>query len=102
MLYKLSPSAQRDLIEIFNYTTSVWGEKQAEKYLHSIYGVFENISAGQALYKTVMLSNKRVYSIHHEKHYIIFSVNGCANILGIMHEKMDFLSRMRERLVTKL
>ena len=41
--YRLTPSAKSDLIEIWNYTVEIWGEKQAEKYLQEIRSGLGNV-----------------------------------------------------------
>jgi hypothetical protein len=37
MQHKIYPAAHRRIIEIWHYTDKVWGEKQADKYIHGLY-----------------------------------------------------------------
>jgi toxin ParE1/3/4 len=41
--YVISPEAQIDLQDIFDFTVVEWGEVQAEKYLYELYSVFERL-----------------------------------------------------------
>jgi toxin ParE1/3/4 len=43
--YVVSPRAQRDIEEIWNYTTEQWSSAQAERYIRSIQEAIETISA---------------------------------------------------------
>ncbi|MCG8617150.1 MAG: type II toxin-antitoxin system RelE/ParE family toxin [Desulfobacterales bacterium] len=47
--YRLTPSAKSDLIEIWNYTAEIWGEKQAEKYLKDIEDTLNQLAANPEL-----------------------------------------------------
>lgn len=41
---KIIPKAQRQLKEIWNYTTESWGEKKADEYLNEIKGKILSLS----------------------------------------------------------
>ncbi|MHB1745118.1 MAG: type II toxin-antitoxin system RelE/ParE family toxin [Acidobacteriaceae bacterium] len=42
--YRLSALAELDLADIADYTTDVWGAKQAELYLDSLVECFDRVS----------------------------------------------------------
>ena len=44
--YVLSPAAQADLSEIWDYTARHWGEAQAERYTRDIQATCEALSGG--------------------------------------------------------
>lgn len=44
MIYRLSPSAEKDLFDIWEYTISTWGEAQAEQYLQMLDARFVNLA----------------------------------------------------------
>ena len=44
--YALSPAAQADLAEIWDYTSRHWGEVQAERYTRDIQATCEALSDG--------------------------------------------------------
>ncbi|MBU0464031.1 MAG: type II toxin-antitoxin system RelE/ParE family toxin, partial [Proteobacteria bacterium] len=47
--YRLTPAAKSDLLEIWNYTVEIWGEKQAEKYLLDIEVKLEQLAVNPKL-----------------------------------------------------
>jgi toxin ParE1/3/4 len=42
--YVLSPRAQQDLDEIWNYTAKTWGERQAEAYMRLLQRAIETVA----------------------------------------------------------
>ena len=82
MQYKILPTAQNSLIQIWHYTDQKWGEKQANKYIHGIYETVENISDNKHLWR----------NLEHRNFKGIFFRELSPNTLGIvsvLHERMN-------------
>ena len=86
---------EQDLIDIWLYTADRWGEEQADKYLRKIELCFQKINRGSALLKP--LAND-VQFIRCEHHYIFVLMTKKPIVIAILHEKMDMLIRLKQRL----
>lgn len=98
MRYELSAEAIKDIREIWNYTVDKWGEKQANNYIKNIFECFEEIAAGDIIYKKFFIDDKEVKSVRCEHHYIFFLIKKKPIITRVLHEKMDFISVLNKRL----
>jgi toxin ParE1/3/4 len=97
--YELTPDAEEDLLEIGRYTIATWGVNQASRYetalKHCLGAVRRNEKADGAIPHRPELRSSRC-----KNHYIFALFRGKARpvILGVLHEKMDLLARLRERI----
>ena len=96
--YELTPAADADLGNIWDYTYETWGFDQADKYFDLILACCEAIAAGTARSKFVegLAEGLRVHRCQH--HYIFFLVGSRPVVLAILHERMDFFARLKDRL----
>ena len=94
--YKLTAGAKKDLIAIWNYTFDTWGEAQADNYLLKIEAGFVKIVKGEVAGKQPLPSYPKLLSVHCEHHYIFFLSLKNPIILAILHEKMDFIIRLKK------
>src|SRR2546429_1743243 len=98
MGYKLTEQAKEDLIEIWNYSADMWGEVQADRYLRKLESGFERIARGELVSKRPLPTFENVRSVRCEHHYVFFLSSSPPIILAVLHEKMDFISRLKNRL----
>ena len=102
MPYALTLDAEEDLTEIWVYTHETWGLAQADKYYRLIAACLEAIGNGHARSKTLegLPNDLRIHRCEH--HYIFFMEEGDKDhrpiIIAILHERMDFLQRLKDRL----
>ena len=88
--YRLTPAAKLDLLEIWNYTFDIWGEKQAEKYLLEIEEILKQLADNKGLGKWRPEINQDYYSFPCKKHVIFYiKSDEVIDIIGILHGKMD-------------
>ena len=88
--YALSPAAQADLEEIWEYTARHWGEAQAERYTRDIQAACEAMSDGtlvgqsaedfRAGYRKTVVGSHVVY---------VRERSGTLDIIRILHRRMD-------------
>jgi toxin ParE1/3/4 len=91
-----TPRAEQDLLEIWLYTYDYWGSVQADKYLAKIEKCFENICTKKARLKILI---EDVYYIRCEHHYILILMEDKPAMIAVLHEKMDLMARLKDRLI---
>ena len=100
--YQLAPEADDDLLEVARYTINTWGEEQAERYAGKLQSCFETIGRGKARSRELLKSRPELLVIRCEHHFVFYSIRKgqCPLIIAILHENMNLLNRLRERLNT--
>ena len=98
MKYEITSPAENDIVEIWDYTVNKWGEKQADGYIGVIYEYFSEIATDNVFCRTIFIEDEEVKYVRCEHHYIFFLSEKKPIILGIIHEKRDFVSVLKKRL----
>lgn len=88
--YRLTPAAQRDLSEIWDFTEERWDAGQAEKYIAEIRAAIERVAAdpdrGRACDE--IRQGYRRYGIG--SHLLFFVVtDDSVDIVRVLHQRMD-------------
>jgi len=95
--YRLRPTAEADLEEIWDYTVENWSATQAEHYVSDIFTSINHLVANPHLGRSVagLRSDYRRYRI---RHHLIFYVvdDGVVDVIRIVHEKRDIARRLDE------
>lgn len=89
--YRLSPLAQADLDEIFDYTVEQWGVRQAETYVRLIYEAVETVAATPTVARSCedVLAGYWRYPVG--SHVIFFRPKPYGiDVMRILHGRMDF------------
>lgn len=96
--YALTHSAQEDLIGIWLYTCETWSEQQADRYQDDLHGCFERLASGMGHSKS--LPEMDGVKSHLCRHHYVFFLERPEDIviLAVLHERMDLMERLRERL----
>ena len=74
------------------------GEKQADD-IGVIYEYFSEIATDDVFCRTIFIEDDEVKYVRCEHHYIFFLSEKKPIILGIIHEKRDFVSVLKKRLL---
>jgi len=100
--YRLTPPAQQDLKEIARYTLEKWGRKQVLSYKDLLEKRFHEIADKTALSRQFSEVYPDVLVNRCEHHYIFFfhPEGKKPSILAILHERMNFVSKLKNRLNT--
>lgn len=98
--YEFAPAADHDLLEIARYTIRTWGLEQADRYEAALKKQFKAIGKGEAFARPLLEYRPELLCCRCEHHYVFFLQRGnaCPLILGVFHENMDLLTRLRDRL----
>lgn len=96
--YDLTFAAEEDLRGIWRYTYETWGLDQAETYLDRIEACCEAIGDKGTRSKTLdgLSDSIRIHRCEH--HYIVWLDENWPIIIAILHERMDFMRRLKDRL----
>lgn len=98
--YRLTPDTEADLWEIGRYTLQTWGEVQQRRYEAGLIKCFEALADGSARARHPLPHRRDVRQIHCQHHYV-FAIDipdEPVTIVAVLHEKMDLIERLRERL----
>jgi len=88
--YRLTPAAQRDLSEIWDYTEQEWGSRQAETYLEDIRDAVERVATipdrGRSCDEI-----RSGYWVYPSGKHLIFYIPGDngIDIIRILHQRMN-------------
>lgn len=90
MTYQVTRSAQRDLQEIYLYTSQEWGRRQGDLYLAALRTRFSWLRINKPLWRARTELGAGIYSYMHERHVIVFKEDaGCLQVLRVLHERME-------------
>ncbi len=89
--YRLTPAADQDIVEIWQYTSGAWGVTQANKYLDQIEHCLKALVENPELGKTRSEIRRGYRSLHCEHHLIFYrkSPEKLIEVARLLHERMD-------------
>ena len=88
--YTLSPAAQADLENIWDYTVERWGEAQAEDYTRNIQAACEALSEGTMIIRSAEEVRAGYRKVAVGSHVMFFRMgSGVVEIIRILHQSMD-------------
>ena len=98
--YILTRGAAADLRQVVRYTLQTWGQEKCEAYIAQIEEAATELALGQGVYKNRdnLLPGLRVRRAGHHYLFCLPRDDQPALILAILHERMDMIARLRERL----
>lgn len=98
--YELTRDAEADLVGIARYTIEEWGEAQAKSYLGKIGQCFKNIATNKITSRTFSEKFPDARVVRCEHHYIfyLYPEGKKPIIFAVLHERMDMLARLKNRL----
>ncbi|HDL7653946.1 TPA: type II toxin-antitoxin system RelE/ParE family toxin [Yersinia enterocolitica] len=99
-LYRLTPEARTDLIEIRRYTVKQWGIAQSQKYISELRRTVELLAITPSIGKYRPDVALEVLSFPHASHVIYYMLHDQQVIVfGILHKHMVPLNHLVERSV---
>ncbi|MEX6506914.1 type II toxin-antitoxin system RelE/ParE family toxin [Jiella sp. M17.18] len=96
--FELTLAAEQDLHDIWRYARDQWGVDQAETYFDRIEACCEAIGNGLKRSKMLVGLPVELRLSRCEHHYIVWLNEPRPVIIAILHERMDFLQRLKGRL----
>ncbi|WJT01119.1 type II toxin-antitoxin system RelE/ParE family toxin [Novosphingobium humi] len=98
--YVLTKAAEQDIRSILRYTRQQWGEGQMRAYMSALEQGIAQLAAGQGAYRDMgaMREGLRMARCRHHYIFALGREDGPTLILAILHEKMDLIARLGDRL----
>jgi toxin ParE1/3/4 len=94
--FQLSPKAEKDLEQIYDYSLQLFGEQRAEQYIKDLDAAFHKLVGDASLAKDYTFVRSGLLAFRVVSHVIFFklSTNGIT-ILRILHKSMDYGRHLR-------
>ncbi|MFB8003686.1 type II toxin-antitoxin system RelE/ParE family toxin [Nocardia sp. NPDC056000] len=88
--YLLSPAAQTDLEEIYDYTRSRWDLARAEDYIRALQHAIERAAADPRIGRECDEIRPGYRKLPAGSHVLFYRLtDGAADIVRILHQRMD-------------
>lgn len=89
--FVVSPKAQADLDQIWDYTVKTWGADQAQNYIGIIRDVVNGLANGTKTSQTIDSIRPGYRKALAGSHLLFFKIDdaGTINIVRILHSRMD-------------
>ena len=96
MNLKVSEKAQKDLINIWEYTFQKWSLEQADRYFNILVHGMNEICKNPDLGKSYEYFRKDYFGYNQKSHIIFYRIinNETIEIIRILHQKMDLHNRI--------
>lgn len=98
--YVLTRGAAADLREITRYTVATWGEAQCRAYIADLEAAAQAVVRGEGAFKDMSDLLPGLRMVWSGKHcvFCLPRPGQPALILAILHERMDIVARLKDRL----
>ena len=98
--YVLTNAAEADLREIIRYTRAQWGEAQVRSYVARLEQGIERLVKREGAFSELAAIHPGLRMELCEHHYVFCLPREAAPalIVALLHERMDLMSRVAERL----
>ena len=88
--YELTKAAERDLADIFHYTSDRFGEQQADSYLAGLEGCFATLTERPKLGRSAEQLRPGYRRFEHKSHIVFFiEIESGIRIVRVLHNRMD-------------
>lgn len=92
----ITPQAQLDLEEIFQYTLKTWGINQAEKYQDDLHNGMVQVAIDPKMGSDYDYQIGTYKKIQCNRHLIFYRVESQSCIIvRVLHERMDLISHLK-------
>jgi toxin ParE1/3/4 len=89
--YVLSPRAQKDIDDIWEYTVAHWNVRQAEIYLRQIQRAIETVAAEPKIARSCDEIRPGYWKYPAGSHVVFFRMTDRGiNVVRVLHSRMDF------------
>ncbi|MFT0546140.1 type II toxin-antitoxin system RelE/ParE family toxin [Allopusillimonas ginsengisoli] len=98
--YILTAAAEADMRGIIRYTRKQWGDVQVRRYITELERGIARLAARQGAFRDMSALYPALLMAHCEHHYVFClpREHAPALIVAILHERMDLMARLADRL----
>jgi len=91
----LTPKAEQDLSEIYEYTFETWGISQADKYQDELYQAMQAILINSHIGKTYPYSERQYRILQINRHLIFYRIekNKCI-VVTVLHDRVNIKTHL--------
>lgn len=96
---RIQEAASHRLDEIYQYTRSHWGSKQADRYIIGLFEAFDKIGTHRMMSRPIPAEfGIEGYFFRYKRHFVYWRrlSNGDIGIVTILHERMHQIDRLRD------
>lgn len=95
--YLLSPAAQADLSEIWDYTAENWGTEQANRYILAVRDACASLADGRRRGRAIDDIRPGYRKLAVLSHFLFYRVadTGLIDVVRILHQRMDVAARLQ-------
>ncbi len=95
--YLLSPAAQADLGNIWDYSASNWGEDRADRYILGIRDACAALAEGSRQGRAIDDIRPGYRKLAVESHFLFYRVTdaGQIDVVRILHQRMDVAAHLQ-------
>ena len=96
--YFLTHKAVEDLSKIWEYSSEVWSEQQADKYYFELLADCQELAENQNLGKNYAEINTAIFGYKSGQHLLFYRIINASTIeiSRILHSTMDLKNRIQE------
>lgn len=96
--YLLSPAAQADLSEIWDYTARNWNTEQADRYILAIRDACAALADGSRAGRAIDDIRAGYRKLAVQSHFLFYRVTDVAliDVVRILHQRMDVAAHLRD------
>ena len=89
--YLLSPAAQADLGQIWDYSARTWGEDQADRYVLGIRDACQALAGGTRQGHPIDAIRPGYRKLAVASHFLFYRVTdtGLIDVVRVLHQRMD-------------
>ncbi len=94
--YSLSSRAQYDLVGVYKYGLKLFGSKQAQKYLHELEQILEELAERPELAKDASSLAHNLKHYKYRSHVVFYQFDSDRDIyvVRILGKRMDFIAHI--------
>lgn len=94
--YLLSPAAQADLGQIWDYSVRTWGETQADRYVLDIRDACAALADGSRPGRAIDAIRPGYRKLAVASHFLFYRVTdtGLIDVVRILHQRMDVAAHL--------
>ena len=98
--YILTAEAESDLRSVIRYTRAQWGAAQVRRYVSGLERGIANLAEGKGPFKDMSALYPELRMARCQHHYVFClpREDAPALIVAILHERMDLMKRLVDRL----
>lgn len=96
--YYLTNKAVEDLSKIWEYTSEIWSENQADKYYYELLSSCQELCENRILGRNYFEINNEIFGFKSGQHIVFYRIINTneIEIVRFLHSRMDLKNRIQE------